>query len=176
MIVDTETGEVLNPRIIHSDSRIVSHAYSHAHHYDHYHHYPRSYRSNFSAARRNTIPLLALFAIILVFLNYFAKVNGNGRDYTFYSLLTYFSDVDNFVDLNFFDDITTYFTNNAAFLQEALSYRVPDDSVFSFVNVFLNIFDTIHEVMISIGQALYFCGECILTLMSFIFSIIGFIF
>lgn len=172
MIVDTTTGEVLNPRIIQSNSRIVSHTHQH----NHVHSYVRSNRSYFSAARKNSKSIFALFVVMLLFLNYFSVLNGSSREFTFYSVLQYFSNTENYIDLNFFDDISSFYANNANFLRQILSYRVDSDSIFSFINVFLNMVDTIYKVITGIGQVIYFMGECCMTLLSFLLSIVRFIF
>ena len=54
MIVDTKTGEVINPRVI-------------SHQHTHQHTYIRSMHSKLGAVRRNSLSIFAILAIALIF-------------------------------------------------------------------------------------------------------------
>lgn len=172
MIVDTNTGEVLNPRIIHTNSRIVSHQHSHQHF--HQHTYKRSLHSKLGAVRHNSLSIFAILAIALIFMNFYSLFTTN-KQFTLYSMLSYFSDSANFSEFDIqggFDDML----ETAQELGTYLSYRIPEDNIFAFLNPLLDLTLGLIDLLLNVILLISFLGDCVLQLLNFILSLFRFFF
>lgn len=172
MIVDTNTGEVLNPRIIHSNSRIVSHQHSHQH--LHQHTYTRSLHSKLGAVKRNSASIFAILAIALIFMNFYSLFTTN-KQFTLYSMLSYFSDSSNFSEVDImggFDDILEVSKK----LGNYLTYRIPEDNIFAFLNPLLELSLGLLDLLLNVALLFSFLGDCLLQLLNFILSLFKFFF
>ena len=182
MIVDTKTGEVINPCRLRSNNTYkgyywVNHKHTHFYKPSGFTVATRVFgiaRNVGGRVRRNSFSIFAIFAVLLFYVALVSKITGAGNLLTFSGLLNYFSNVGSTVESW---GLVTYFRG---FQQGGANWiRISNfrfDGLLDVLNPLLSVFSPLIRLLGYLASLFGFIGECFALLFSFLISIVTFLF
>lgn len=178
MIVNTNTGEVINPRRLRSNNTYrgyYSVNYKHSHSYK-----PSVFgiigmvRNFGGRVRRNSFSILVIFVILLYYMSIVAKLTGKGTVFTFTGLLRYFTLIGKSVE---YFPLVTYFQSfqeGGTKFVELANFRF--EGLLEILNPFLAVLSPTFLVLGYAGSLFGFIGECFTLLLGFALSTANYLF